>query len=44
MFLQVENLMKPGMLTIHQVERDDTDGELSSTNDWLTAWNRLFIA
>lgn len=38
--LQVENSMKPGMLTIHQVERDDTDGELSSMNDWLTAWNR----
>lgn len=28
------------MLTIHQVEREDTDGELSSMNDWLTAWNR----
>lgn len=38
--LQVENSMKPGMLTIHQVEREDTDGELSSMNGWLTAWNR----
>lgn len=38
--LQVENSMKPGMLTIHQVEREDTDGELSSMNDWLTALNR----
>lgn len=32
--------MKPGMLTIPQVEREDTDGELSSTNDQLTALNR----
>lgn len=32
--------MKPGMLLIHQVERDDTNGELSSMNDWLTGWNR----
>lgn len=38
--LQVENSMKPGMLTIHQVEREDTDRELFSMNDWLTAWNR----
>lgn len=23
-----------------RVERDGTDGELPSMNDWLTAWNR----
>uniref|UniRef100_A0A8W8JFT3 Uncharacterized protein n=1 Tax=Magallana gigas TaxID=29159 RepID=A0A8W8JFT3_MAGGI len=38
--LQVENSMRTGSLTIHQVEREDTDGELSSMNDWVTAWNR----
>lgn len=32
--------MKPGMLTIHQLKKDDTDGELSSIDDQLTAWNR----
>lgn len=38
--LQVENSMKPCMLTIHQVVKDDTDVELSSIEDWLTVWNR----
>lgn len=38
--LHVENTMKPGMLTIHQLKKDDTDVELSSIDDWLTAWNR----
>lgn len=40
---QVENSMKPSMLTIHQVEKDDSDGELSSMNDWLTAWNSIWV-
>lgn len=38
--LQVENSMKPGMPTIHQVEREAIDEEFSFMNDWLTVWNR----
>lgn len=38
--LQVENSMKPCMLAIHQMVKDDTDVELSSIEDWLTVWNR----
>lgn len=41
--LEEENSMKPDILTIHKVDKNDTQVELFSMNDWNIAWNGIIF-